>query len=92
MLAKAMTASPQLTDALRGKFIVFDGPDGAGKSTQRERLADELNKTGGDVVSCRDPGGTVIGDRIDAGHHRRLCRTASGSAGRDFAQQLEAVE
>ena len=54
----------KLVDILRGRFIVFDGPDGAGKSTQRQLLADELQAAGGQVVSCRDPGGTVIGDRI----------------------------
>ncbi len=51
-------------DSLRGKFIVFDGPDGAGKSTQRQRLADELARHDLSVVLCRDPGGTLIGDRI----------------------------
>jgi dTMP kinase len=51
-------------EALRGKFIVLDGPDGAGKSTQRQRLADELASHGVPVVLCRDPGGTQIGDRI----------------------------
>lgn len=54
----------QQVDALRGRFIVFDGPDGAGKSTQRQRLADELGRLGLAVVLCRDPGGTQIGDRI----------------------------
>jgi len=49
---------------LRRKFIVLDGPDGAGKSTQHRRLEDELCKAGIEVVSCRDPGGTAIGDRI----------------------------
>jgi len=49
---------------LTGRFVVFDGPDGAGKSTQRQRLADALAAAGAEVVSCRDPGGTVIGDRI----------------------------
>ena len=53
-----------LIDALRGKFIVFDGPDGSGKSTQRELLAKRLEDAGAAVVSCRDPGGTQIGDRI----------------------------
>lgn len=53
-----------LVDKLRGKFLVFDGPDGAGKSTQRELLGDALRSLGGGVVSCRDPGGTAIGDRI----------------------------
>lgn len=49
---------------LRGKFIVIDGPDGAGKSTQREMLARRLKDYGLAVVTCRDPGGTEIGDRI----------------------------
>jgi len=53
-----------LCQRLRGKFLVFDGPDGAGKSTQRELLAEALGHAGGSVVSCRDPGGTEIGDRI----------------------------
>lgn len=55
---------PQLSTTLRQKFLVFDGPDGGGKSTQRERLAAELRRADVEVVCCRDPGGTVIGDRI----------------------------
>ena len=54
----------ELAGKLSGKFIVLDGPDGAGKSTQREMLAGALTSAGVDVVSCRDPGGTEIGDRI----------------------------
>jgi len=53
-----------LTEQLRGKFIVLDGPDGCGKSTQRELLEGVLASAGADVVCCRDPGGTPIGDRI----------------------------
>ncbi len=53
-----------LSRKLAGKFVVFDGPDGSGKSTQRAMLADLLASGGADVVSCRDPGGTDIGDRI----------------------------
>jgi dTMP kinase len=49
---------------LAGKFIVLDGPDGAGKSTQLASLADFLRQTGVELVRTRDPGGTVIGDRI----------------------------
>lgn len=54
----------QTKPILRGKFLVFDGPDGAGKSTQRERLAEVLRAEGVEVVCCRDPGGTAVGDRI----------------------------
>jgi dTMP kinase len=53
-----------LAEKLRGRFIVLDGPDGGGKSTQRDLLAVMLETTGVDVVSCRDPGGTEVGDRI----------------------------
>jgi len=53
-----------LATRLHGKFMVLDGPDGAGKSTQRDRLATVLSAAGYDPVLCRDPGGTVIGDRI----------------------------
>lgn len=53
-----------IAEKLRGTFIVLDGPDGAGKTTQQQRLVATLTSTGLDVVSCRDPGGTVIGDRI----------------------------
>ncbi|MFQ5463208.1 MAG: dTMP kinase [Phycisphaerae bacterium] len=47
-----------------GKFMVFDGLDGCGKSTQAARFAASLAGAGLDVVTCRDPGGTEIGDRI----------------------------
>ncbi|NOX57749.1 MAG: dTMP kinase [Planctomycetes bacterium] len=49
---------------LRAKFIVFDGPDGSGKSTQRELFGDRLEAAGGDVVHCKDPGGTDFGNMI----------------------------
>ena len=52
--------------ALRGRFIVLDGPDGAGKSTQLALLAEVLRGGGLEVVTVRDPGGTAIGDRIRA--------------------------
>jgi dTMP kinase len=53
-----------LVEKLRGKFVVLDGPDGCGKSTQLELLAKALEAAGGSVVRCKDPGGTAIGDRI----------------------------
>jgi dTMP kinase len=49
---------------LKGKFIVLDGPDGCGKTTQLELLAEYFNKKGIDVVKTHDPGGTKIGDQI----------------------------
>jgi dTMP kinase len=47
-----------------GFFIVLDGPDGAGKTTQATRLAEWLRGRGLEVVTCRDPGGTALGDRL----------------------------
>jgi len=50
----------------RGKFITFEGLDGCGKSTQLEKLAAGLRDNKIDVVTTREPGGTVIGERIRA--------------------------
>jgi dTMP kinase len=47
-----------------GLFLVLDGPDGGGKTTQAARLAEWLRSRGIDVVTCRDPGGTALGDRL----------------------------
>jgi len=48
----------------RGLLVVFEGPEGAGKSTQLRLLADWLGARGRDVVAVREPGGTIIGDEI----------------------------
>jgi dTMP kinase len=48
----------------RGLFFCLDGPDGGGKTTQAARLADWLRARGFGVVTCRDPGGTAVGDRL----------------------------
>jgi len=53
-----------LTDKLCGKFIVLDGPDGAGKTTQLDLLARRLEADGLEVCRVRDPGGTAVGDKI----------------------------
>jgi dTMP kinase len=50
----------------RGFFLVLDGPDGGGKTTQASRLVDWLRERGFDVVACRDPGATPLGDRLRA--------------------------
>ena len=47
-----------------GLFLVLDGPDGGGKTTQAARLAAWSRERGSDVVTCRDPGGTALGDRL----------------------------
>ncbi|HWK80279.1 MAG TPA: dTMP kinase [Thermomicrobiales bacterium] len=48
----------------RGTFIVLEGPEGAGKSVQANRLAASLRALGRTVVQTREPGGTGIGDEI----------------------------
>jgi dTMP kinase len=47
-----------------GIFVVFEGGEGAGKSTQVQRLADRLTDRGYDVVVTREPGATKVGERI----------------------------
>jgi dTMP kinase len=48
----------------RGAFITIEGPDGAGKTTQAERLAAYLRDLGRRVHLTREPGGTWLGERI----------------------------
>jgi dTMP kinase len=43
---------------VRGKFITFEGGEGAGKSTQVDRLANRLRNAGVSVVTTREPGGS----------------------------------
>lgn len=47
-----------------GRFIVLDGPDGCGKSTQAGQLTEWIQNSGVEVRSYRDPGTTVIGEKI----------------------------
>ncbi|MFZ0034502.1 MAG: dTMP kinase [Sedimentisphaerales bacterium] len=49
---------------LSSKFIVIDGPDGCGKTTQTKLLVDWLKKQGVAVETFREPGGTAIGEKI----------------------------
>ena len=48
----------------KGLFITFEGIDGCGKSTQFELLKDHVQKEGKDILVVREPGGTVIGEKI----------------------------
>ena len=49
---------------MSGLFITLEGPEGAGKSTNREYLAERLTSAGCDVVLTREPGGTPLAERI----------------------------
>ena len=48
----------------RGKFITFEGIDGAGKSTHLAWAADLLRRRGVSVVVTREPGGTILGEKL----------------------------
>lgn len=50
--------------ALAGRLVVFDGPDGSGKSTQARRIARSARAAGVRVAEVRDPGGTRISERV----------------------------
>lgn len=47
-----------------GKFITFEGGEGAGKSTQAQRLAERLRGAGLDVIVTREPGGAPVAEKI----------------------------
>jgi dTMP kinase len=66
----------------RGLLIVFEGAEGAGKTTQLKRLADWLGARGRDVATMREPGGTAVGDEI-----RRLVLDPAS----DIAPRAEAL-
>ena len=57
-----------------GKFITFEGPEGAGKSTQLRLLAEELRSRGFEVVTTREPGGTPLAELL-----RNILKTHQGT-------------
>ena len=50
----------------RGKFITFEGVDGAGKSSHIEWMAGQIRARGHDLVVTREPGGTPLGEKLRA--------------------------
>lgn len=60
-------------------FFSFDGLDGVGKSTQMDLFVEWLRAAGHDVVQCRDPGSTPLGEAIREillGHEFVISRTS----------------
>ena len=51
---------------MKGKFITFEGIDGAGKSTHVDASAARLRQRGVEVVVTREPGGTPLGEKLRA--------------------------
>jgi len=58
-----MNGSSNMNQA-RGRFITFEGIDGAGKSTHIGFVTDTLKNAGIHVVSSREPGGTPLGEKL----------------------------
>jgi dTMP kinase len=56
-----------------GKFITFEGPEGAGKSTQLKLCARLLRERGFEVVTTREPGGTPLAEKL-----REILKTHRG--------------
>lgn len=51
---------------MTGRFITFEGIDGAGKSTHIERVAQHLRSRGASLVQTREPGGTALAESLRA--------------------------
>ncbi|MFP4466165.1 MAG: dTMP kinase [Candidatus Goldiibacteriota bacterium] len=62
---------------MRGKLIVFEGPEGCGKTTQVRKTLSFLRKKGVKAVHLREPGGNVISEKIRDiildPKHKKMC-------------------
>ena len=61
-----------MSSGARGRFIVFEGGEGSGKSTAAAAVAARLEAAGQRVVLTREPGGTPAGEAIRTLLHQRL--------------------
>jgi dTMP kinase len=76
-----------------GRFITFEGIDGAGKSTHIESLVARLRRRGAAVVCTREPGGTLLAERLrELVLHERMDALTEAllvfAARRDHVQQV----
>lgn len=49
---------------MKGKFLTFEGVDGAGKSSQHAWAVEHVRSRGIEVVATREPGGTPLGEKL----------------------------
>lgn len=63
---KLVGANGQKGCVVTGKFVVFEGADGTGKSTQVALVAEGLRNAGRDVVVTREPGGSDVAETLRA--------------------------
>lgn len=73
----------ELVSPTKGLFVTFEGGEGAGKSTQMRLLADSLSGRGYDVLTTREPGGSLGAEAV---RHVLL----SGAA-ESFGVRMEAI-
>lgn len=80
---------------MSGRFITFEGIDGAGKSTHIDALAQRLRDRGAEVVCTREPGGTELAEQLrELVLHQRMDALTEAllvfAARRDHVQKLVA--
>ena len=63
MTAREETTMPKKTIE-NGLFVTFEGPEGSGKTTQINMLAERLTEQEYEVMVTREPGGTILGEKI----------------------------
>jgi dTMP kinase len=85
-----------IPDTTPGLFVVFEGGDGVGKSTQVVELVTRLQNRRIEPVLTRQPGGTPIGAKLrklllDPGHPELTARTEALVYAADKAQHVEEV-
>ncbi|MEU0521274.1 dTMP kinase [Streptosporangium sp. NPDC006007] len=88
--------TPEGDEQPRGLFVVFEGGEGSGKTTQSRLLAIWLRDQGFDVVQTREPGSTKVGMRLraillDAVHQGLSARSEALLYAADRAEHVEKV-